>query len=139
MGPEQINSILRNFSETDEIFISDNISFDSIVTYAGLRILEDKNEKIKLKLFFYGEYCRGYYNLPEKDIKNLQVFGMNINNDWILKCVTKLNMEEAGGYLFFSMKDNEYEGIWSNGGVNFKKGFLHLFRQDKDYNIIADW
>ncbi len=139
ISAHEINAILGEFGDTDAVFTSKGVSFDSIVTYAGKRMLNGTIEKTKLKLFFYGEYCRGYFNLPEKDTKNLQVFGKKISGDWILKCVTKLNMEEAGGYIFLVKEENAYNGIWSNGHVNFKKGNLRLQKQKLDYNILTDW
>lgn len=139
MSTEEINKILGSFSENEAIFTEKDISFDSIVTYAGRRSQGDKSVRIKLKMFFFGDKCRGYYNLADTDNKNLQIFGKNVGGNWALKSVTKLNMEEVGGYMLMIIKDNVCEGIWSNGEVNFKKGSMHLVKQNTDYNLITDW
>jgi hypothetical protein len=139
LSPEQINAILGQFSETDEVFVKKNISFDSVVTYAGFRSLGERSEKIKMKLFYYDDNCRGYFNIPHLDNKNLQVFGKKMKDDLILKCVTKINMEEAGGFMFLVPELEGYSGTWSNGHVNFKLGRIELKKQSTDYNTLAEW
>jgi len=139
ISPEEINSILGQFQESDAIFTEKGVAFDSILTLAGTRLRDGIDERIKMKLFFYGPHCRGYFNLPLTDDKNLQVFGKNIDNQWILKCVTKLNMEEVGGYMLIEQKKSIYQGIWSNGHVNFKNEKIRLVKNSTDYNILTDW
>jgi hypothetical protein len=140
LNTDDINNILGQVQENDPVFTEKGIAFDSIVTLAGIRQLEGKNERIKMKLFYFGSYSRGYFNLPDLDIKNLQFFGKKIDNSWALKCVTKLNMEEAGGYMIYWQGENDsYEGIWSNGEVNFKQGKIILDRQVIDYNTLTIW
>ena len=49
-------------------------------------------------------------------------------------------MEEAGGYMIYWQGENDsYEGIWSNGEVNFKQGKIILDRQVIDYNTLTIW
>lgn len=136
---EEINAILSQLNEADPLFTAKDITFDSIATYAGTRQLDDHLEKFKLKLFFYNGVCRGYFNLPSEDTKNLQVFGSKVDGKWIMKCVTKLNMEEAGGYMILEEKPGMLSGIWSNGHINFEKGTISMQKQDIDYNILAEW
>ena len=140
LNNDEINQILSHLDESDILFTSKDVTFDSIATYAGTRELDGSVEKIKVKLFFYDGLSRGYFNLPAKDIKNLQVFGKLVEDKWIFKCVTKLNMEEVGGYIIVDGKANgQWTGIWSNGHVNFKKGKVSLIKQERDYNILTDW
>ena len=139
MSTETVNSILGQVSENDSAFTEKGIAFDSIITLAGVRLLENKSERIKVKLFFFGDNCRGYFNLIDKDSKNLQFFGSKIDNKWALKCVTKLNMEEVGGYIIFWPSDKDIKGVWSNGDVNFKQGKIILTKQELDYNILTVW
>ncbi len=131
-----INDLLVQVNEEDEIFVQKNVVFDSILTLAGRRTLEGKTELVKIKLFYYGDRVRGYFNLSDKDDKNLQVFGKRIGTYWVFKCVTKINMEEAGGYLIM---ENNRRGIWSNGHVNFKIGDIALTKQITDYSSLTNW
>jgi len=139
LNTSQINSILGHIQENDPAFTEKGITFDSITTLAGIRSLEEKQERIKMKIFYFGENCRGYFNLPNQDAKNLQFFGKKVDNRWALKCVTKLNMEEVGGYIIFNRGLNSYDGIWSNGDVNFNKGKIILSKQELDYNTLTVW
>ncbi len=139
LSTDDINSILGQVQENDTAFTEKGIAFDSIVTLAGLRNLDESDARMKMKLFFFGDYCRGYFNLSDLDIKNLQFFGKKIDNMWALKCVTKLNMEEAGGYILFWPDGTDYSGIWSNGDVNFKQGKIRLAKQEIDYNTLTVW
>lgn len=132
----QINALLAEIDENDPKFTLKEIQFDSIVTMAGWRTLGEQKERIKLKLFYFGVLSRGYYNLSDKSPANLQVFGKLIENNWVLKCVTKIDMEEVGGYLI--IKDQS-EGIWSTGDVNFKMGLLELSKKYTDYNDLETW
>lgn len=132
---EDINSILAQVDEDDLSFTQKEVQFDSIVTLAGTRTINGSPQKIKIKLFYFGEFARGYFNVKEIDDKNLQMFGKSIDNLWAFKCVTKLNMEEAGGYIII---DNN-QGIWSNGHINFKKEQISLEKQDIDYTNLINW
>lgn len=139
LNAEKVNSILGQIQENDPVYTEKGIDFDSIVTLAGSRVLDGALEKVKVKMFFFGEHCRGYYNLSEKDNKNLQFFGKRNADMWSLKCVTKLNMEEVGGYIMFWPEGENLEGVWSTGHVNFKQGKISLKKQDLDYNILTSW
>jgi len=55
LNNDQVNARLAQIDENSEVFIQKDISFDSIVTTAGLRVVSDTSEKIKMKLFFFGE------------------------------------------------------------------------------------
>jgi len=48
-------------------------------------------------------------------------------------------MEEVGGYIIFNRGLNSYDGIWSNGDVNFNKGKIILSKQELDYNTLTVW
>ncbi len=133
---KEINALLVQVDENDERFIQKNVVFDSIVTRAGQRSLDNKTDRFKIKLFYFGDYARGYFNLALQDEKNLQVFGKRIGEYWVFKCVTKINMEEAGGYLIL---ESDGSGIWSNGHVNFKKGVIDLKKQITDYSSLENW
>lgn len=135
---EDINSILSHIQENSPVYTEKGIAFDSIVTLAGVRSL-DNDERLKMKLFFFGDHCRGYFNLADTDTKNLQFFGKKVEDAWALKCVTKLNMEEAGGYILLWKDSQDYSGIWSNGHVNFEKGEITLAKQAIDYNTLTVW
>ena len=132
----EINKILANVDENDPEFVNKNVPFDSIITSAGMRTLGSLNEKIKARLYYYGDRTRGYYNLSDRDEKNLQVFGKKVGEYWALKCVTKLNMEEAGGYLIIRPDGS---GIWSNGHYNFLTGTVFMQNQNIDYDDLASW
>lgn len=136
MDTAQINKILSTVNETAETYTQKDVKFDSIVTYAGTRSYERQDQKVKMKLFYFGEFARGYFNIKDLDDKNLQVFGRKVDNYWALKCVTKINMEEAGGYIVL---DNNKEGIWSSGHINFSKEQIQFKQQDTDYNNLLDW
>lgn len=139
LNNDQINSILGQLQENDPVYTQKGISFDSIVTLAGIRSVNDKQERIKMKLFYFGDNCRGYFNLADLDSKNLQFFGKKVDNRWALKCVTKLNMSEVGGYIIFDKDSKGLDGIWSNGDVNFQKGDIILTKQELDYNTLTVW
>jgi len=115
--PEEINGLLSQVNEDDPEFVAKGIQFDSIVTKAGIRSIAETNERVKIKFFYFEDRVRGYFNLADSDDKNLQFFGRKVDDLWVLKCVTKINMEEVGGYLIFK-KDGS--GIWSKGDLNFK-------------------
>jgi len=136
LNNDQINKILSEVNEEDPKFVEKGVSFDSILTLAGQRTLNEESEKVKARLYFFGELTRGYYNLSERDDKNLQVFGKKVGDVWAIKCVTKINMEEAGGYIILDGKNN---GIWSNGHYNFLKGQVSLQKQNKDYDDLSSW
>ena len=131
-----VNIVLSSVDEEDPRFVEKGIAFDSIITVAGWRSLESLKEPVKAKFYFYGDYVRGYYNLSNRDEKNLQVFGNKVDQYWAIKCVTKLNMEEAGGFLIFSDWKN---GIWSNGHYNFEIGDISMVKKDIDYQDIVSW
>ena len=136
LSNKEINKILSFVNENDPAFVEKGISFDSVATYAGIRTLNNNSERIKARLYFFGNLTRGYFNLADFDEKNLQVFGKKVNNTWALKCVTKLNMEEAGGYIIL---DHLNDGIWSNGHHSFKMGTLSWSKQNIDYDILQSW
>lgn len=136
MTNEQMNKILAQIDETSSVFVQKDVAFDSIVTAAGSRFVNDREERMKIKLFYFGNHTRGYYNLSDKDDKNLQVFGQKVDGRWTLKCVTKLSGEEADGYLFFN---DGYQGLWSNGSVNFVQGTFNMVKQNKDYADLKSW
>lgn len=136
LKPEEINSILANVSEDDPAFVQKGISFDSIVTLAGTRTIGNKTERIKFRLYHFQHLTRGYFNLTDRDDKNLQVFGKLIDGNWVIKCVTKLNMEEVGGYIILQPDRN---GIWSNGHINFKTETIALKKQTTDYDDLTSW
>jgi hypothetical protein len=131
-----INAILSNVNEADTTFTKKDVKFDSIVTLAGTRTYLGNNQKVKLKLFYFGNYARGYFNIKDLDDKNLQVFGNKLEDKWALKCVTKINMEEAGGYIII---DDSNQGIWSSGHINFNKEIIILTKQNKDYATLTEW
>ena len=89
-----------------------------------------------MKLFYFGPLARGYYNLADQDDKNLQVFGRQIDDHWAFKCVTKINMEEAGGYMIL---DQDHNGIWSSGHINFDTEKISLEKKDTDYQDLSQW
>lgn len=136
LNDQQVNEILSSVDENDPGFVQKGISFDSILTLAGTRSLGDFNEPVKAKLYFYGDLTRGYYNLKDRDEKNLQVFGKKVGDYWAIKCVTKLNMEEAGGYIILKSWNN---GFWSNGHYNFDQGTITMIKQNIDYNDLQSW
>ena len=136
LSNEEVNNLLSQIDENDPSFVEKNVQFDSIVTLAGERILEEKVERIKMKIYYYGDLSRGYFNLRDMDDKNLQVFGKKTGPYWIYKCVTKINMTEAGGYMIFG---DSGEGVWSNGDVNFKQGKIEVKKQTIDYNSLVSW
>ena len=131
---EAINDILAVIDENSDDFVQQIGQFDSILTLAGTRVLDGRSERIKLKIFYFGEFGRGYFNLVDKDEKNLQFFCKKSQGYLAVLCVTKLNMEEAGGYIILNDRN---EGIWSN--VNFKKGIISLKKMNIDYNRLTDW
>ncbi len=136
MTPEQINQILSHINEDDPAFVQKDIVFDSIVTSAGTRHINGKTERVKTRLYYFGDRTRGYFNLADRDEKNLQVFGQKIDNNWVIKCVTKLNMEEVGGYIIIEPGG---QGIWSNGHINFKTEPISLSKQNIDYDDLKTW
>lgn len=136
MDATQINEILSNVNENDPAFVQKGVSFDSVVTMAGTRTLDNLNERVKLRLYYFGDLVRGYYMLADRDDKNLQVYGKKVNGLWVIKCVTKLNMEEAGGYI---MIRQDKTGIWSTGHYSFKTGTLAYAKQNIDYDELESW
>lgn len=136
MSPTEINELLSQLNENDPIFTQKEVKFDSIVTLAGIRGFSNVKQKVKLKLFYFGDHARGYFNVSDVDDSNLQIFGKKINNNWAFKCVTKINMEEVGGYIILK-KDNS--GIWSNGHINFTVEDIKLTKQPQDYNSLETW
>ena len=136
MTNEQVNKLLAQIDETSTVFTQKEVVFDSVITIAGQRIVGDKSERLKMKLFYFGSHCRGYYNLSELDDKNLQFFGQKIDGYWTLKCVTKLNMTEVDGYIILG---ENYNGLWSNGNVNFEQGTITLVKQNIDYTELKNW
>ena len=136
LNDNAINEILAHVDTEDPEFVKKGVTFDSIITIAGHRLLDGDREKVKCKLFYYGDYVRGYYNLSELDDKNLQIFGKQIPGYLIFKAATKINMKEADGYIIF---DKGYNGVWSNGNVNFKKGSIELVKNNTDYNSLKEW
>lgn len=136
LSVHEINNILSYVNENDPEFVKKDVPFDSIVTSAGIRSIDGISENIKARLYYYGDRTRGYYNLSDRDEKNLQVFGRKVGDRWAIKCVTKLNMEEVGGYIIVG-PDNR--GIWSNGHYNFKMGTISLKKQNIDYDDLESW
>ncbi len=136
LSDTEVNEILVRVDENDAEFVRKGVVFDSVLTVAGSRTLEEKSERVKARLYFFGDRVRGYYNLADSDQKNLQVFGKKVGNEWAIKCVTKLNMEEAGGYILWS---NDGTGIWATGHNNFKKGLITLQKQNIDYDDLVSW
>lgn len=136
MDTSRINTILTSVDETNASYTQKDVEFDSIVTYAGIRHYENQDQKVKMKLFYFGEFARGYFNIADLDDKNLQVFGRQVEGYWALKCVTKINMEEAGGYILLN---DINQGIWSSGHINFQKEKIELEKQNTDYNNLTNW
>jgi hypothetical protein len=136
MDSSRINAILSAVNETSDTYTQKDVEFDSIVTYAGVRSYSNQDQKVKMKLFYFGEFARGYFNIKDLDDKNLQVFGRKVDGYWALKCVTKINMEEAGGYILL---ENSKKGIWSSGHINFIKEPILFTKQNTDYNSLLDW
>lgn len=136
MTAEEINQILSHVNEEDPAFVAKDIAFDSVVTSAGSRTINGKVERVKSRLYFYGDLTRGYFNLADRDEKNLQVFGKKVEGNWVIKCVTKLNMEEVGGYMILSPDGN---GIWSNGHISFKTETITLNKKNTDYDALKTW
>lgn len=134
--PDKINSLLSQVNEDDPRFVEKSISFDSIITKAGNREISTSSERVKIKLFYYDDKVRGYFNLIDRDDKNLQFFGQRIEDLWVLKCVTTLNMQEVGGYIFL---DEGGSGVWSNGDLNFKPQVISLLKSNKDYDALTSW
>jgi len=133
---DQINEILAEVNEDDLAFVEKGVTFDSVVTTAGFRELNGDQERVKMRLYYFGDLTRGYFNLADRDEKNLQVFGRKVNDRWALKCVTKLNMEEVGGYIILSP---ESQDIWANGHYNFKMEKFNLLKQNIDYDDLKTW
>ena len=133
---EEMNVFLSNFDVADPVFVEKDIQFDSILTIAGIRKLGKDSERVKCKLFFFGDYMRGYFNLADQDDKNLQVFGKRIDQYIALKSATKINMEESDGFLIL---DKDYNGIWSNGNINFQNGTIYMKKQNLDYTSLEAW
>ena len=131
----KINALLSQLDEENPVFVRKDVAFDSIITVIGTRKIDGSVDKIKAKLFYYDSFCRGYFNLMELDDKNLQVFGQKVEDYWAFKCVTKLNMEEAGGYI---VMNEDRKGIWSNGHQNFQKGQISWHKSAKDYSQITN-
>ena len=127
---------MSNVDENDPTFTLKDVKFDSIITVAGQRTYLEDQQNIKMKIFYYGDTARGYYNISDLDEKNLQIFGKRVDDLWAFQCVTKLNMEEAGGYLIM---DGNYQGIWSSGHINYKKQELTLLKRKKDYQELSNW
>ncbi len=133
--PEEINALLAQVDEESPLFVEKNITFDSIVTRAGVRQIGSGSERVKIKMFYYGNLVRGYFNLIDKDDKNLQFFGQKIGDRWVAECVTKLNMEEVGGYIIL----NGTAGIWSKGDINFQPESITLRKSEIDYDVLKSW
>ncbi len=136
LSKDDINNILAKVNEEDLAFKEGDVKFDSILTYAGTRTYLGEEQRIKMKLFYFGSLTRGYYNLADQDDKNLQVFGRRIDDNWAFKCVTKINMEEAGGYMIL---DDDLNGIWSSGHINFDTEKISLEKKDTDYQDLSQW
>ncbi len=136
LSPEGINNILAQFNENDAVFTQKDVEFDSINTLAGIRDYSNVQQRVKVKLFYFGDYARGYFNVSDIDDSNLQIFGKKIQDYWAFKCVTKINMEEVGGYIILK-KNNS--GIWSNGHINFNIEKINLTKQMVDYNNLTNW
>jgi hypothetical protein len=130
-----INSILSQVNENDESFKVKDVQFDSIVSYEGIRTYRGADQRIKLKLFYFGDLMRGYFNIRDLDDKNLQVFGRNLGQYRAMKCMTTVNMEEAGGYIIL---EGNNQGIWSTGHINFEKETITLKKTVSDYNDLAN-
>lgn len=131
---EGISRILSLMDENDPAFREKEVAFDSIVSYTGIRTYQGNEQNIKVKLFYFGDRMRGYFNLRDQDDKNLQVFGKMVGGYKAFKCMTTVNMEEAGGYMIL---DEQNEGIWSNGHINFEKEQIHLKKSVRDYNDLT--
>lgn len=136
MGTNRINELLNYVKESDSVYKDKEISFDSVLTYVGRRTFEGAQQNIKLKLFYYGNHARGYYNIPEVDQKNLQVFGISQDGYWIFKCVSQLDSEEIGSYLILN---HSLEGIWSGGHINYVKETIKLNKTVGDYHELQQW
>jgi len=136
LSVDKINEILSNVNEEDPEFVIKDVVFDSVATLAGTRTLNGQSERIKARLYYYGDRTRGYFNLADRDDKNLQVFGRKVEDQWAIKCVTKLNMEEVGGYIILGSTGR---GIWANGHYNFQKEEVTLTKQKIDYDALKSW
>lgn len=136
LSTDQINQLMTQVDENDPAFTQKDVQFDSILTLAGTRQYRQETQKIKVKIFYFGNLARGYYNLADRDDKNLQVFGKKIEDLWVYTCVTKINMEEVGGYLILDPSQN---GIWSSGHINFEKQEISLKKYSQDYTELTSW
>ncbi len=136
LNTDQINQFMTQVHANDPAFTHKNVKFDSIVTLAGTRQYRQKSQKIKAKIFYFGDLARGYYNLADRDDKNLQIFGKKVDGLWIHTCVTKINMEEVGGYLIL---DQNRSGIWSSEHINFEKQEISLKKFGQDYTELTSW
>jgi len=68
--PEEINTLLAKVNEEEPKFVEKGISFDSIVTKAGIRSFNDTPQKVKMKLYYFQNRVRGYFNVIDQDDKN---------------------------------------------------------------------
>ena len=136
LNTDQINQLMTQVDANNPAFTQKNVKFDSIVTLAGTRQYRQESQKIKAKIFYFGDLARGYYNLADRDDKNLQIFGKKVDGLWIHTCVTKINMEEVGGYLIL---DQNRSGIWSSGHINFEKQEISFKKFSQDYTELTSW
>lgn len=132
---EQINEIMGHVDGDDPAFTVKDVQFDSVLTLAGTRTYRYDNQRVKAKFFYYGDLARGYYNLTDRDSKNLQVFGKKVDDLWAFTCVTKVNMEEVGGYMIL----DGFNGIWSSGHINFEKQNINFKKLNQDYDTLQAW
>jgi hypothetical protein len=136
LSNDEINALLAQVDENDAVFIEKGVTFDSVVTYVGTRELESTKERMKMKLFYFNGVMRGYYNLPDTDQKNLQIFGKEIEGNQVLKCVSNLISDEQGSYLIV---DKNKAGIWASPHQNYKLGTFQLRKSAIDYATVREW
>ena len=132
---EEINEIMSHVNGDDPAFTVKDIKFDSVITLAGNRVYKVDNQRVKAKIFYYGDLARGYFNLTDRDSKNLQIFGRKVDDLWAFTCVTKVNMEEVGGYMILDRR----QGIWSSGHINFEKQNISFKKLNQDYDTLQEW
>ncbi len=136
LSDEEINGILATVDESSDRYIQKGIEFDSIVVYAGYRVLGAQKELLKMRLFYFGDHVRGYYKLPNGSNKNVQVFGRLNATNLVLKCVTTDQTDDQGSFMII---ENNQKGIWASPHHNFERRIVDLSRYDADYESLTNW
>ncbi len=132
-----INRTLAKINVSDPQYFDKGMGFDSVVVYAGERVVNGMEEKFKMQLFyFYGDYVRGYIKVPSRDNYNFQLFGRLSNGQLILKCVSTVQSDEQGSFMII---DDNKTGIWSSSHINFVIGTLTANKYNTDYESFKHW